>query len=395
MKKVKHYYVVLIIAGIILTLAGCESYAEKKAAAQLKWEKTTAKAKVSVARDLYANGRIDDAFDTVTKCLKVDPEMPQAHLLLGEIRLAQARIDEAEKSLQTAIRLDENLHKAWFLLGSIQQVKNQLQRACESYEIALRLQPANPDYVIAMAEMDIAQGRTDKALELLMTKTSLLPSEALLKIETADVLSRMGRTKEAINLYNQALLHKPGDETIIEALGYCYITDQQWDKAVKMFETLHKNALDSDKSSTYLNILAMCSMNDGQYGRAVQLYDSLSLEQRDNPDLWLQMGQAALGIDAPKRALACAVRALALKPDWVDALALKGCAQYLNNDYSSAVQTFSKITADEKMAAFAWLMTGRCYQQLGDTDLADKAYQNASELNPDSELVTLLIKQKT
>ena len=40
-------------------------------------------------------------------------------------------------------------------------------------------------------------------------------------------------------------------------------------------------------------------------------------------------------------------------------------------------------------------MTGRCYQQLGQSELADRAYQNAAELKPDSELITLLTEQKT
>ena len=395
MKKTKHIYVVLLITGLILTLAGCESYAEKKAAAQLKWEKTSARAKLSVARDLFTNGRIDEAAKTASKCLSVDPENPQAHLLMGEIRLEQARFEEAKKSLQTAVELDENLDQAWFCLASIHQQENQLEKARQGYEKALRLKPTSADYVIALAEIDIARGMHQDALDMLTAKTRMFPNDFALKVETADVLSRMAKTKEAINLYNQALLLKPNDEIIIEALGYCYITDQQWGKAVEMFEMLHNNAAEADESSTYLDILAMCSMNAGQYGKAVKYYDRLSLEQRDNSQLWLQMGQAALGMDAPKRALACATRALALEPGCPDAIALQGCAQYLNNDYDNAIKTFAKITADKKMAGFAWLMTGRCYEQLGRTDLADKAYQNASELKPDSELVTLLTEQKT
>jgi cytochrome c-type biogenesis protein CcmH/NrfG len=46
------------------------------------------------------------------------------------------------------------------------------------------------------------------------------------------------------------------------------------------------------------------------------------------------------------------------------------------------------------MGGFAWLMSGRCYQQLGWKDMADKAYAKASRLNPESRLVSLLAKNQ-
>ncbi len=102
------------------------------------------------------------------------------------------------------------------------------------------------------------------------------------------------------------------------------------------------------------------------------------------------MAQAALGAGAAKRASTCAARALSLRPGWADAIAVRGCAQYLNNDYDTAIRTFSRLTANRKIGGFAWLMSGRCYQQLGRKDLADRAYAKASRLNPESRLASLL-----
>jgi len=379
----------------IILCAGCESYESKKQAAYGRWEKTSAKAKITVAAGLFEDGRIEQAMATAQECLKNDPELAEAHVLLGRIYLVQGRIVESKQSLKDALKLDENLDQAWFCLASIAQQENQLDIARQDYEKALLLKPDNTDYVIALAEIDIAQGRYQDALELLTNKTILFPNNFVLRNATADLLGRMGRTKEAIKIYNQALLLEPNDKTATEALAYCYITDQQWEKAVNIFENLLENSTENDKRQTYINTLAICSMNAGQYGRAIKYYDRLSIEQRENPQIWLQMGQAALGIEASKRALACAARALDLQPGWPDAIALKGCAQYLDKDYDSAINTFGKLTSDKKMAGFAWLMTGRCYQQLGQSDLADKAFENAAELGRDSKLITLLMKQKS
>jgi tetratricopeptide (TPR) repeat protein len=178
---------------------------------------------------------------------------------------------------------------------------------------------------------------------------------------------------------------------VAETLAYCYITDEQWDQAIKMFEKISAS-VDGEKKIACLQMLALCCMNAGEYGRAVTYYDRLSVSQRDNEELWLQMSQAALGAGAAKRAFTCAARALSLRPGWADAIAVQGCAQYLDNDYDTAIRTFGRLTANRKIGGFAWLMSGRCYQQLGRKDLADVAYEKASRLNPESRLVSLLAK---
>jgi len=379
----------ILLVSIFAFSAGCESYAEKKQAATLRLAKATAKAKLPVAQGLFENGRIDEAEKTILECLKVNPDVAEAHLLMAKIHLARANLTQASDSLNRAVDLDKTLDSAWYLLAVIAQQNAKPQQALEYYNIAMSLKPANTDYIIAIAEAYAARGRYDDALKLLEYKTELLPERVELKIASADVLSRLGKTKQAIILYNQALLLKSGDRDITEALAYCYIMLRQWDRAAEMFEELTDNA-DEARKTEYLQLLAMCCMNAGDYGKAVAYYDRLSIDQRDDPEIWLQMARAALGAGAPKRAYACAARALVLRPGWPDAVAVKACAQYLSADYTAAVKTFKRITSDKKIGAFAWTMTAKCYRQLGQTVRAKKAYEKAARLDPDSELLSLL-----
>jgi Tfp pilus assembly protein PilF len=55
-------------------------------------------------------------------------------------------------------------------------------------------------------------------------------------------------------------------------------------------------------------------------------------------------------------------------------------------DYLGAVESFEKIAADGKNGGFSWLMRARCYEQLGMMSQADRAYEKAMDINPDSEL---------
>ncbi len=381
---------VISLACLLAFATGCESYAEHKEAATLRWKKATAMAMIPVVRGQLENGELDEAEKTLKESLLVDTQNAEAHLLMGKVHLARARMTQASDSLRSAVQLDDSLDSAWYLLGAIAQQDRQTQRALENYTKAMSLKPDNVDYIIAVAETYTARGQYTSAVNLLETKSAFLPGCVKLKVALADVQNRLGNTKQAISLYNRVLLLEPGDYDITEALAYCYIIDKQWHRAAETFEKLVAVA-DTERKANYLKLLGMCSMNAGDYGKAVMYYDQLSIDNRDDDELWLQMGQAALGAGASGRAYACAARALSLRPAWPDAIALKACAQYLGSDYTAAIKTFKGITSDKRVGAFAWTITARCYQQLGHAARAKKAYEQAAKLSPDSELLSLMM----
>lgn len=393
MRKNRIILTVVAAMSVLALVGGCTPYVEKKRAAKMRWEKVSAQAKVKVAKDLFTNGRYEDALSTVRECLASDPELAEGHLLLGKIHYVNGRFVQSQSSLIQAVGYDDQLDQGWYWLGEIAQQEKMPIQALEYFDRAIVLMPLNTNYIIAVVESYAAQGRYQDALDLLERKMQLLPGNVTLKVTSADILQRLGQITEATSMYNYALLLDSTNTDIAESLGYCYISLEKWNDAARMFERVSSEAT-GDKKTACTELLALCSMNSGQYGRAVGYYNKLSIEQRDNEELWLKMGQAALGADAPNRAATCAKRALDLRPGWADAIALRGCAQYLSNDYDSAIQTFSRITRNEEMGGFAWLMSGRCYQQLGQDALADKAYENASRLNPQSKLISLISRNR-
>jgi len=383
----------LLTVLVVTMMAGCNTYEQKKEAASARWEKATAKAKVTVAEDLFRSNKYSEAEETLDKAIASDPQLPSAHLLMGKVQFVQAKIALAEESFATAVELDKDMHQGWYFRGLIDQQNKKLADALINYNKAMDIQPDNVEYITAVVQMHAAGDDYEKAIRLLETKTQLLPNKSELRLAKAEILLRLGQLPEAIEQYNTVLLLEGDDSGVIESLGYCYIMDKQFSNAVDVFEKLTVTAT-GEKKKTYLQLLAMCSMNDGQYGRAVGYYDQLSPDKRDDAQMWLQMGQAALGADAAARALACSSRALELRPGWSEAIVLRGCAQYLSGDYHAAVETFKGAISNEKNAGFAWLMTGRCYQQLGQKQLTQKAYDNAAKLSLDSLLLSLLTEKK-
>ncbi len=383
-----------MMALLPLIGGGCASFSQNKKAAVQRYEVATARAKLPLAREFYENNKPDDALKVLNHCLAVDPDNAQANLLMGEIQLSQGRNGIARQYLNKAVEQEDSLHQAWAWLGVIALEAQNPKQAVDYQSKALQRDPLNLEYILSLSETYSVLGQYDLADKLLGEKVRALPGQSKLLVAQASIRNRSGDLPGAIQQYRRALVLDEHSPEIMEALGYCYITQENWPAAMDMFDRVTEKYEGSRKTAC-LQMLAMCAMNGGQYGRAVRYYDKLILEQRDNPELWLKMGYAALGAHDSKRAGVCARRALDLRPAWDKATALQGCAQYMENDFARAVETFRWITSSKETGGFAWLMMGRCYQQLGQTDKAEAAYKTAASLNPDSKLVSMLTPSET
>jgi tetratricopeptide (TPR) repeat protein len=402
----------ITVTAIIVCLGsvGCESHSESKKLAQKRWEKASAGIKLNLAQQKYENNCFDEAKRDVSECVIADPNNAQAHLLYGKLLLAEDKGTDAVRELRLAVELDEELGEGWYWLGLATQgpppflssTEDKGEQTLFYYNKALALNPANVDYILAVAETYTEQEKLEEAIKLLEEKIAAMPREISLKAAAADLMWRVGENERAIELYKQAMLMTGDDSPLGEALGYCYVFSGQWREGAEIFNKLieqcsplgEAEGQDEQKKKLYLQVTAFCSVNCAQYDRAVNCYNELSVEERDNAEIWVKMGQAALGAGAAERAFMCGERALALQPGDVDAIALVGCAQYSMVDYTAAIKSFEKIASDKKNGGISWLMRARCYEQLGRKDEAGQAYKKALEIEPHSELGDFLAKGK-
>jgi len=374
--------------------AGCESPQQHKQAAQQKWEQTTAGIKLILAQQQYDKGNYDQAAKTVQQCLSADPDNPEAQLLYGKLLLAEGKRSNAIRQFRRSLVLNEKMSESWYLLGVAAQENRNYWQAYEYYRSALSLEPMNVDYILAVADTQVALGNYSQAMDMLDDKMTAMPSNISLTVAAANLMSRMGKNAEAIDLYQQAMFMTSDNETIADALGYCYLFADRWDEAADVFNKLLKQCQDERQRELYLEVLGLCSMNATQYGKAVNCYSKLSVDKRNDVGVWLKMGQATLGAGATDRALKCSLKALSLEPGLPDAVALGGCARYVAGDYDAALKSFDRIAADKELAGFSWLMKARCYEQLSLPDKANQAYKKALEINPHSKLGDFLAKAR-
>lgn len=382
------------LTGLFL-LCGCSEMAhtQKKQQMVQAWEKSTAQAKVMAVGDLLDRGQMEEAKKVLTECMQADPENPKVLFLVARVHLAEGRTETAREFLQKSLALNEQQDEAWFALGILYQEQKNYEQAQVCTLKALELQPAHIDYILALVHLYTIQDQLDQAQSFVEEKRSLLPYDIELIMAAADLAQRRGQPQEAIRLYKEAAYKHGSNPRLLEALGVCYMGQKQWDQAADVFEKLLRIQNNSPVQDHVLSWLAYSLLQAGRYGKALTYYDRLSVSRRDDPQMWLEMGQAALGAESPDRAQHCGEKALQLQLDLTDAQVVVGCAMYMKKNYTGAVEVFQKVCRDPEWEAFSWWMAGRCYQQLGQNALARSAFEKASQLQPENPLIQKLMNQ--
>jgi tetratricopeptide (TPR) repeat protein len=383
----------MVLAGLLLMVTGCNEHAKMKEKMVEHWEESVAKQKIPLIQGYVELGDVDQAKPILDKCLESMPENATLHLLAGRIHFLEEENIKAAESFNYAVHLDPELDQAWYYLGSLEVLRGDYQMALQHYLIAKKLNPGNTEYRISVSDVLAAMDMTEEA-EAILEKGLAHDSRNLeLLLAMAQLKQQAGKVDEAVVVYEQAQMIHGAHPRIIEPCAYAYITLNKWSDAYsKLYRLLPLFESDQQRYDSTMRSLAMCAYQSGQFEVAMDYYDQLSVRYRDDADIWLNMAQAALGADASGRAVYCAKKSLKFSSS-PEAFAVLGSGLYMEGDYQASIEAYYEIIDHEELAGFAWFMTGRCYQQMGQTVQANSAFKRAEELDPDSDLINIFLKR--
>jgi len=97
----------------------------------------------ALARAAFETGDLKLADLALAKSLKLDPNLPETHLLIGYVRLRQDRLKEAQASFQKANSLDPKDTVSLCMIGYVLEKAGRGEEAAKFYGKALRLKPGD------------------------------------------------------------------------------------------------------------------------------------------------------------------------------------------------------------------------------------------------------------
>lgn len=150
-------------------------------------------------------GELDGAIDCVRKALGVLDSDPESHFLLGEMQMESGRWEDARVSLEHALELDPNHAPARTAYGYLIHQSGDLPRAAQILRTALRADPDFSPALITLARVQVELGDVDEALRLATSAAEISPDEPVVQATLGRVFLAQGHYDFAERCYRNAL----------------------------------------------------------------------------------------------------------------------------------------------------------------------------------------------
>jgi arylsulfatase A-like enzyme/tetratricopeptide (TPR) repeat protein len=225
-------------------------------------------------------GRLEEALAAYRRAIELRPEDPENHWRHGMVALKMGDNAGAERDFRECLARDASFREGRLALA---RLLSQGGRAAEALELLGGMDAETVGVKVAIAEAHLASGRYDLARPLLEDAVKLEPENTRALALLGPVYGRAGELPAAA---------------------------QSLEKAIALGET----------SSEIRRNLALVYLQQGRTQAAIAQLRKASEDAPDDGSNWFALGNALLRGRDGNRAAEAFERALALRPDWPEAI---------------------------------------------------------------------------
>ncbi len=177
----------------------------------------------------------EETLATMEEAHDLDPDDPDAAVLLAQTYELFGRTEEAANAWRQAIALDPddaNLHS---YLGSTLKRLDRTEEAVEAYGSAAALDPERADVRRTRGQLLIGMGQHAEALEVLAEAVQLAPDEPTAYAYQGLALVHLGRGEEALETSQKALELRPDTAPFHNLTGLALMILKRYEEALAAF----------------------------------------------------------------------------------------------------------------------------------------------------------------
>jgi arylsulfatase A-like enzyme/predicted Zn-dependent protease len=257
-------------------------------------------------------GRLDDGIAKVRKVLAADPEVIEAHTMLGNMHTKAGRFAEAIAAYQEALAVDpEHEGAAWSLALAYRQA-GKLNEAQAGFERVLALNPRGAKALYQLADLSMRRRDFAGAAETLEKGLALDGDRAAFLVKLAEARIELKQFDAAQSALLEAIKIK-GDQSMAHYnLALVYEERQDWQAAAKAYEA--EIAVSPKLYQPHFNLAKLSSRG----GRPADALMHFRAAVDKNPEFgtgYLYLAKALLDAGDLTAAEQSAKRGLASKPD--------------------------------------------------------------------------------
>ena len=195
-------------------------------------------ARIQVAEQLFADGRLDAALAEFGLALEDNPDLIEAHMGMGKIFHARGQHAIAEDFFGNALELDPSDADAQYFVGLMSQLQGRVNEAILAYLRTLTLDPEDPRASREIASAYIQAGRPDYALPYARKATDLQPDNQAAWCNLAATYNLLGDFEQALDAYRTATELDRLDDPVLLGLADTHLKLGNYQRAANTLESV-------------------------------------------------------------------------------------------------------------------------------------------------------------
>jgi tetratricopeptide (TPR) repeat protein len=317
------------------------------------------------------NGDRISAESAIWKGLVTNPKSRVLLQLYYRILMMSRKYKEAEIQLRKHLDEYPNDFRIRMDLGDLLLVSKDFQGAQQAYEYIKNKAPGNPSGYLRLGRLYTIQENMKMAIYELEEGYRTNPNSSSILTALVRLYLKEGRYDEAVDACRSLLKQNPNNPFAYNLLGEVYRSrkdttkarsaylkaidiDPEWlpphrnmlqlelskGKKTQIIKNLSAEIRNAPKKATGYILLAQIHEISGDIQKAIEIYEQAL---KENPDMWIAANNLAFHLSEPieetqdlKKARELVLKALEIKPGYVDALDTLGWIYYQSGDLNKA-----------------------------------------------------------
>jgi len=176
-------------------------------------------------------GRLEEALEICSRGVKLHPNYPTGHVVLGKCLFDMGRQEEALEAFRRVLTLDGENMVALKYVGLIAAAKGEVEEAKEKFQRILALDPDNKEIRTRLRELE--QGEEEEEFlelrpvdeeefegqEIRLGEEDVETSDELATMTLADIFAAQGYREKALKIYREVLRRDPDNQKVKEKIA--------------------------------------------------------------------------------------------------------------------------------------------------------------------------------
>ena len=350
------------------------------------------------------------ALEKLGQAVEIDPNCPDAHLLLGLTQFQHGDVGKSIQHYQQALKLDHGSYSAHYDLALAYVKSKKLQLARQELEQAVALDPKQPNaaYDLGVVLLELGQpaaaiphlrhahaitpdrpdvsfnivraeleaGRFAEARQAAQHAPSHLTSDFQWNAAIGQEFFKHGQSKDALDYLRAANGIRPTDEIVRTQLATVYLASGQPEQVLDLIK--------DPKTATDHYLRGSAFYQAHRFPEADEESDTALGLDPENPKIMVLRVRLLQRAGQQNAAVELAQKATKLTPSWDQPFYLAGISYYFLRHYTEAHQSLARAFELNPKAATAVFMAALASANEGKPQVAERYLRRAISLQPDN-----------